>query len=319
MAEAVLAPEKVLDDSGEALYQPEQDFSDIGPATPKPVEPAAQETPAEGDPAKPTEPAPEPKPVAPAETKHSIEAIQQAAKLGIPAEDVEDMSPKELQRTITHLNRHGQYVWDVANRKPVEEEKPKTPAKTSALDNYDLDGNPEQYRPEIIESMRTARELRAEREATKAELKALKEEAQSARIEVLNQRIDGLVASVGETAAAALDRTTVKGQAAFKELLIRMGAEQNTAKALGRDLTEKQLLTNSLRAMGIESGAKKAAEKKEDEIDVGLAKRAAEFDAGALAKPVSRGGPKSALDSVEEILKKQKKDAPKEERTVWEK
>ena len=246
------------------------------------------------------EPTPEPKPNdTPAAPKHTPDSIRQASTLGIPAADVEDMTPKELERTIRNMNSIAQAAFD-AGKKQVTAPEVKAPVKDEA---YDLDKNEQGYTPEIIATMRDTREARKEAAELRAKLAAMEAEAQDARRERVHARLDGIAKEIG--ASEVLDRSTAKGDENFKTMLFNMKALQDAGKAQGKDYSEKQLMEMSIRAMGLAAGgaADKGA-KQDAAIEAALEAKKAEFDEGALAKPESRKKAKTIYEVVREKAQK---------------
>lgn len=287
---------KNLDSSGQELYEPA-----IEPETPIEAETTVDpvETPEE-------EPTID-EPVVVTKPTHSEDNLAQAARLGIGADEIEEMTPKELARTIRHMNQFGQHVWDMAQKKqePVVEEKKEKPVAAS----YDLEKNEALYPDEILETIRAAREMKKELQELKKQVEETVTETKAERIERVHQRIDGLISGLGDEVAPTLDRTTAKGKVAFGELLNTMNGLYNANKSL----PEKKLFEMSIRALGI-SASEVDAEKKK-----GLEAKKEEFREGALAKPVSRGGPVEPVDVVRDLLKKKKMPVskPQEQAVEW--
>lgn len=277
------------------------------PAAPRVVEqPKKEEVKAEPEVKKVEEKAPEVK-VEP--IKHSVESISKASSLGIPAAEIDAMTPAELSRTVKYMEGIAQAAYD-AGRKQSEPSK-KSDEK-SAVVEYDLDKNENGYTPEIIQAMRDSREAKLLRE----EMKQLKEEVQASKMERVHLRLDGHFSKLGD-AAKEFDRTTAKGESNFKEALFMMKGLQDAGRAAGKDYSEEQLVQMAARAMGIQGAvaAKKDGSEQDAKIEEALKERQKEQDAGALARPESRSKTPSVLETVRDKIKSfgLKVDQPAEE------
>lgn len=246
---------------------------------------------------------PEPKVEAP---KHSAESISEAAKWGIPADDVADMSPKELGRTIKHMASIAQAAFDAGKGQvaPKAEEKPAAKVEDDGAflpADYEAELDPKFVKPLKDKFAQAKKDL----DQRDQRIAALEQEVIESRRERIHARLDGLVQQAGPEAVKVLDRSTAQGQQKFQELLVRMKFVQDESRALGKDLSEKEILKEAVGRMGITaSGAADKGKAQDDAVEQKLKEKQEAFDAGALAKPESRKKKPGVHEVVRDKLKK---------------
>lgn len=312
----------------EEIYEPTYDHSDNqlpqdkdrasdGAILTKPTEPpdatGAIETPSTTDAAAPS--AASPTAAAP---KHSPDALQAAAQLGLPAAEIDQMSPAELTRTIRHMNAIAQAAWDAARQSaPTQAAQPvvEAPVEESIFSPEELAA----IDPTAAEILKQKfKGVKTELSERDKKLAAMESELVAMRIERVNTRLDGLVKEIGPDAAKVMDRSTAAGDKAFRELLVTMKFVQDKGRALGQDYSEKEILQRSLREMGIAAGGAASGAKQDAAVEAALAARMAEQDAGALSQPNSRESDESDVERVRKVL--QRRGLPvraREQPTEW--
>lgn len=248
--------------------------------------------------------APVPETVAPAAEappapKHSAHLVEQAIRLKIPAAEIEEMAPKELERAVAQLNRFGQHVWDLATKERKPEEKQVT-------DEFQLDFgkdetgkpyDPAEINPAIVNALKS---IKREADAKVREVTQRMEQAEAARD--VTGRLSGLIGELGEN-AKAFDRSTPKGSENWSELMATMAALHGSAKSIGKSLSEKELFSRAVKAMDIVPAAKPS----QKEIDEAAKKSA--WDKAALSKAETRSVDETAEQRVGRILQEIRKGA----------
>lgn len=293
------------DAQGDELYVPTYEDDDLDmrakpavadpvlDADGKPVEEKSKEN------AKPVEPVVTPAPAA----KHSTAAIQQAAQFGIQASEIDEMTPKELERAIAIAGRTAQAAWDagIKSAKPAE-----TPAKpeVKASEEIELDFgvddagvkiDPKDVHPGIINAMKSLVKVVDQKWSKKFE--ESEKAAQQAAFQQTSDRVFGEVAKFGDAAVKALDRTTAAGQKNVQDFWQRMQALSQFERS------EPALVKQVLASMGIAvDGAADKGAAQDAKVEAALEERKKEHDAGALAKPGSRVGKKNVVQSLREVL-----------------
>lgn len=266
---------------------------------PESDEPAAAKLPPPDEPAEPVLPEPKPAPVlAP---KHSPETVAFATqRFGISPAEAEEMTPAELGRTIAHMSRHGQHVWEVANKQPEAKASPAV-AEVDVITELENDG----IDPRLLGYLRKQEEANQQ---LRNELSSIKPELQQMKSAPVHQRIAGLVAEMSPESA----KTYAIGTPAFTKLFSRMGSIQRESLDAGERLTEQEIFEQSARSLGLVKVDTKKAETEE-----ALKTRAKEYDENALATPSSRHKDSDVHTRVREVLNKHKLPvADKNERQV---
>lgn len=263
-----------------------------------PVEPAAPEVAAPSD-------------------KHSVEMVEQALRLQIPVEEIDEMSPKELQRAVTQLNRFGQHVWDSATSQVKKETAPE---KAEAVQDFPIDlgkdengvaYKPEDIHPAILNALRAV--AKQSEEETRAVVDRLEQESRSQQVNQVQQRVGGLISGMGEEVAKTFDQTTAKGKQNYQELMVMMSSIHQTAKQIGKPLTEPQIFNRAVKAMDLMPAPKPS----QSQIDEATKKAA--WDKAALSPVANRGKEDDVYKRVGKILKKHRQlnDAEPDEETPF--
>lgn len=230
---------------------------------------------------------------------HSIESIHQARQMGIPAEEIDAMSPDQLKKTVTYLANFGQKVYDhwsseqaakVTKTEPTKEEDP--------FDALDADA----YDPALIKVMKAVagenKSAKAELAALKAELIELKKGHQEVQGQSVRQRLESLADTIIPGISSQFKGAA--GQEKYDELLTAMRISVDHEKASNRLLDEPTRLRRALRMLDLAPQAKPEEVAKKTEFD----KAAAAYDAGALGVPTAR----NTEDDMYATLKKKRKE-----------
>jgi hypothetical protein len=237
------------------------------------------ETPAET----PVETAPEVKADAPT---HSQETLTNAAQLGISPTEIAEMTPAELKRTVSHMTRGMQQVWDKFQTKPAEKTEEAKPAPEEAwLKNLD------DLLPEVKEPIQHLITKSKEIDSLKAQIAKLEEANVKTQGDGIRARLQPMLTAIDPALTTALSEA--------KEWGGFMKAMQKVAEfeeASGNHLDEPTRVQRAVAMMG-RTPAPKAAAPKEDAKKAAFEKHKEEYDGGALGTPRNRK-PASDLESM---------------------
>ena len=285
-----------VDNTPPRLYADEKKEAAASPVAPEPPKPKEEPEPA---------PVPEPEPATAKATAHSSADIAAAVQLGIPAAEIDEMTPKELTRAIGIASRIGQASWDAAMRtKPGEPAKAEAPKPAPAADEIQLDfgvdeaGNkidPKEIHPAIITAMKSMAKAIDDKWAKRIEASEQVQQQNAAKQTA--DRVLAEVAKHGDGAAKALDRTTAAGQQNLQKFWARMDALSRVEQ-----IPEPELVKQVLASMGVGIADKGA--KQDAAVEAAMKEKQRAFDAGAIAKPESRTKNDSVYDIVAGMLKK---------------
>lgn len=302
---AVLEKLAAVKDDGDELWSPAKEFvateTDIENPAPEPAAPATPET--VPIPATSPEPAPVP--------KHSALDIQRALAIAIPAAEIDDMTPKELHRILAHADRINR---SVAPAPAAETPKP-------ASDDIELDFgtdesgvkiDPKDVDPGLVNAVKSA--VKAVKQQFEQKFQTTEQKSRDEAVKAIHSRVYGEVIGLSDDVAKGFDRTTAKGQQNFERLLYRMGGILNESKAMGLNYTEKQIIEEAIRSMGLTQV--KPAEPTEGEKK--LAAKKDLWDKAALGTPKSPKGGTGLDEVVTRVLRESRaEEDEKVTKTQW--
>lgn len=252
----------------------------------------------------PETPKVEPKVEAPT---HAPEAIELARTLGIPQEDIDDMTPKELSRSIKHARAFGQQVYEDANARLGKKEEappPKAPDDEEVFKKLEEAG----AMPELIGLLR----------AQKAEIVAVREEnkkLESLKTTVANNEHQRVRSHVRNLLVEAGVNDEFKGEAELTRVLAALSAQVDFENKTRETVPESVRLDRALAMLG--KGRKPKVDPKEVEKQAAFEKHKNEYDAAALSEPTTRKGALSVDEKIDAWQKSQK-NRSKLETTVTE-
>jgi hypothetical protein len=273
VAEKVIADPMVAFDQ-EDLVVAEPEIEEEPTANPLAVEAAPAET--------PVETAPEVKADAPT---HSQETLTNAAQLGISPTEIAEMTPAELKRTVSHMTRGMQQVWDKFQVKPEVKEEAKPAPEEAWLKNLD------DLLPEVKEPIQHLITKSKEIDSLKAQIAELTAASVRAQGSEIRTRLEPMLAKLDENFAVEF-----KDQKVWVGFMKAMQKVSEFEEASGDHLDEPTRVQRAVAMMG-RTPAPKAAPPKEDAKKAAFEKHKEEYDGGALGTPRNRK-PASDLESM---------------------
>jgi hypothetical protein len=249
---------------------------------------AVEATEAKAEPEVKVEAKPEPEP-------HARETLITAQQLGIPADDIAEMTPKELKRTISHMTRGMQETWDKLQVKaePKVEEKP-DPQVEWLKGLEDL--LPEVKAPiaHLLDEVKTLRGLRDEI----ADLKQVKLRVER---DDIRRQLEPAIKEINPDLVKEF--STDEG---WRELMGAMATVVDFEGRTGQKLTEPDRVKRAVAMLGKAATAKNDAEEK---LKAEFEAYKAQFNQASLGKPEGRKESSSLIGLVNEKVKKMNANA----------